>query len=1805
MRVIKKNVNLKKVKLENVKLIYLGGKVMKRNVLVLFLIVATTLLFSSMAFAATYDDVDFTLRATGAGTAKWVQDDSIDAEISGLGAGNETWSIELENTAAASYSAFDFVPTGTITLADFQTDITDATPEYSFRYLSEFAGNGAQFELTFEEFGGTGWLEVTAVGLQSGAAITGSWQTESLVKTTPFGFGGNTPDGSSVFEWSSLTSLDSILTTVNASFDTAEAGKSASAYVLTLVQVELYENEAKVYYIDNIVINGDTYDVDDPVINITESPEETYATIQAAINDATAGDTILVPAGTYNQSSSLTISAEVSLLGPNEGIDPNTGTRVTEATIVGDIDHHVIAVHADNVLIDGFTIQNVFDETQNGDGVLINYGTTGATVQNNIVTLDATHGVWGVMLAYDDATATAIVEDATVSNNKFTGFWGGVYVQGCALNTVISDNVITDVKEGINLGGGNAEDKTKGTSITGNTITGSAMYGISIEESQQDTDDEYDDLLIENNTITGSTLNGIHIYENCGTITGLVIKYNNISGNTNYGIENLNEVGYNAKYNWWGDVTGPEHTTSNPAGEGDIVSDNVTYVPWLDAAYPGGGATGGIPTALTIKASATSVLVGAVVTIEDTLKDIKGNPVYNKRINYSLDGVGTISSDFDTTSGYGYTTVDYLVGNEPGTGIITATLSSDPSISATTTITVGVGPVATVVVTPVKDTLVVLENVTILAKLFDAYLNHIVADTGDVDFATDGNGALGEKSVNDDDNIEIVFTADDSTKTGLAAHETITATYSATIEDEAWIYTVGDIVDEDSLTVTFDDDVITVSDDSSASGSTTFNVVAKDQYGNLTENRRITFVASYGTLESVDTTNGSGVFDSALEYYGGTEAQVVYLTATATEGGATAKDTLYLEAAAVIDSISITGENSVVAGETKTLTFTYFDEFENEADISDDTTFSNISAFGTLAAATEKDTIETDTLILNRAAVYGVLLKKDYTGSDTITVAAVDTIVATAKAGAVVDTFFMNVVSSGALASFDQIEADSYIDTSNKVGDWATFTFDAEDDAGNRRFGYEDSVIVTLNNSAALDTQVIWKDVGIGGLVAAGDDTGFVVNAYFKTGKLQLQLYDEVAEGGLTITVKDTVNSVEVTSAAFGFKPEAVDSLPITITDINNIFAGKEFEFTVTPVDEFGNENKTEKVEFYMSANWPDDFNLSGVPRTIWGSKTYMIISSIAREGQYLKTSGASGDIKDGYSPVFNVRSPDAVDPVVTITAPADGAKLNSLIVAVTGTVVDSSSVTLTVNGVAVDVDSTFSTTVTFAGEGDTVIYAEATDLFDNVGHKTVSITIDTTKPVFANWTPADGDVVYVAKPAISVNITDALAGVDTASIIMKVGVDTVKATLTAITDGYTVAYTPAADLLGGLNTVTIEAADLAGNADYDTISFTVSVVQTEEIALAAGYNLVSVPVDPVVATTIGSIFPDAIAIYGYDDADYVVYSDTTLVPGMAFWVAYLTADTVDVVGYDVDEYTLDVVTGFNLVGALAATANFTDFEDLDGVLVSGWLYGYNAATKAYEAATTLEPGKGYWVAATDTGTIELGAALLAKANVASVPMPEWVGRITVNDNIYSFGKAEAAVNAFDSYDVLMPPVAPGSEKNSSYFENSSSPMFNRYMSDVRSEVGNWVFYIEKGQKAIFDVSNIPAEFDVVTNIDGKQIDLRKDNTIAASKAISIEVGVDLILPEKFVLYRNYPNPFNPTTNIRFDMPTAGHVSLEVYNVLGERVRSLVNTNLNAGRYQYQWDSTNDAGMNVTSGIYFYRIQAADHQKVMKMILMK
>ena len=94
-------------------------------------------------------------------------------------------------------------------------------------------------------------------------------------------------------------------------------------------------------------------------------------------------------------------------------------------------------------------------------------------------------------------------------------------------------------------------------------------------------------------------------------------------------------------------------------------------------------------------------------------------------------------------------------------------------------------------------------------------------------------------------------------------------------------------------------------------------------------------------------------------------------------------------------------------------------------------------------------------------------------------------------------------------------------------------------------------------------------------------------------------------------------------------------------------------------------------------------------------------------------------------------------------------------------------------------------------------------------------------------------------------------------------------------------------------------------------------------------------------------------------------------------------------------------------------------------------------------------------------------------------------------------------------------------------------------------------------------------------------------------------------LPTAFSLAQNIPNPFNPTTNISFAVPQATNVRLEVLNVLGQKVRTLVDEFKAAGNYSITWDGKDDNYQSVASGVYLYRIAAGEFSETRKMILMK
>jgi len=109
----------------------------------------------------------------------------------------------------------------------------------------------------------------------------------------------------------------------------------------------------------------------------------------------------------------------------------------------------------------------------------------------------------------------------------------------------------------------------------------------------------------------------------------------------------------------------------------------------------------------------------------------------------------------------------------------------------------------------------------------------------------------------------------------------------------------------------------------------------------------------------------------------------------------------------------------------------------------------------------------------------------------------------------------------------------------------------------------------------------------------------------------------------------------------------------------------------------------------------------------------------------------------------------------------------------------------------------------------------------------------------------------------------------------------------------------------------------------------------------------------------------------------------------------------------------------------------------------------------------------------------------------------------------------------------------------------------------------------------------------------------------ATSDEAGAEAAKGAVVPEGYALDQNYPNPFNPSTTIRFALPQSERVKVEVINMLGQRIRTLVDETMSAGVHELQWDATSDDGKRVPSGTYMYRIAAGEFSSSRTMTLLK
>jgi len=166
---------------------------------------------------------------------------------------------------------------------------------------------------------------------------------------------------------------------------------------------------------------------------------------------------------------------------------------------------------------------------------------------------------------------------------------------------------------------------------------------------------------------------------------------------------------------------------------------------------------------------------------------------------------------------------------------------------------------------------------------------------------------------------------------------------------------------------------------------------------------------------------------------------------------------------------------------------------------------------------------------------------------------------------------------------------------------------------------------------------------------------------------------------------------------------------------------------------------------------------------------------------------------------------------------------------------------------------------------------------------------------------------------------------------------------------------------------------------------------------------------------------------------------------------------------------------------------------------------------------------------------------------------------------------------------------------------------FNIYRAEAETP-DNWVMVndaIIDGQGSVSSETNY--NYSDTKVVSGKTYQYKLESV--SLNGITVEektIDVEIPVPSQYVLLPNYPNPFNPTTNIKFLLPESQQVTLQIYNISGQLVKTITQNEMyQAGEHVVSWNATDDSGSRVASGMYMYVFRAGSFHKIGKMILLK
>ncbi len=349
-------------------------------------------------------------------------------------------------------------------------------------------------------------------------------------------------------------------------------------------------------------------------------------------------------------------------------------------------------------------------------------------------------------------------------------------------------------------------------------------------------------------------------------------------------------------------------------------------------------------------------------------------------------------------------------------------------------------------------------------------------------------------------------------------------------------------------------------------------------------------------------------------------------------------------------------------------------------------------------------------------------------------------------------------------------------------------------------------------------------------------------------------------------------------------------------------------------------------------------------------------------------------------------------------------------------------------------------------------------------------------------------------------------------------------------------------------------------------------------------WNLVGLPMN-VEDSYYLTVFPDAIeeTLFSFD-ISYI--QESNLEPGNGYWLRFDSEGSSIITGISISSLTVHLSEDWNLISGITSVVDVNTISDPDELIIPETFFGFS---DSYLEVTELEPGQGYWVRSAGEGNITISAGMRAKRR-EYINHLEGASTLVVNGQTLYFGM-----------DV------PDDKKLSYSFPPKPPPG----AFDVRF-AGDWKYSIDGGEIQLMStVPTLPVSYNVIDGEEwilthsekGIELPLNGSGLLEIPGDISSIVltrRVEEILPGTFILKQNYPNPFNPVTEIKYEIPEEGLVSLKVFNILGEEVAVLVNERQSQGNYT----ATFSAGI-LPSGVYVYTLESGSYTSVKKCVLMK